>query len=67
MSSFYDDHGNPITQAAFYAIKAARMRQAIGRDAAKRHALNNGSSARLFRIACQLEAGREREKNLFGG
>jgi len=55
-TGYYDKHGNEITQTAFYAIKAAMMVAQIGRDAAMRYCLKNGSTLALFRLAQQLQA-----------
>lgn len=61
-TGYYDKHGNEITQAAFYAIKAAMMVKQIGRDAAQRYAIRNGSSLRLFCLAQQLQAANKFDK-----
>lgn len=53
---FYNAEGREITQAAFYALKAAAMVKQIGRYAASRYAISNGSSLRLFCLAQQLQA-----------
>lgn len=56
MTSYYNIKGEEITRAAFFALRAAQMRKQIGRDAATRYAIKNGSSQRLIRIAYQLQA-----------
>ena len=53
---YANSHGQEISKAAFYALKAARMQHQIGRYAAQRYALNNGSTAALLRLALQLQA-----------
>lgn len=55
-TGFYNVKGVEITRAAFFALKAAAMIKQIGRDAASRYAINNGSSLRLFCLAQQLAA-----------
>lgn len=55
-TGYYDRNGNEITQAAFYALKAAAMVQTVGRYAAKQYALRMGSTLALFRLAQQLQA-----------
>lgn len=55
-SSYVTAEGNYVSAKVFYAIKAAAMRQRIGRDAALRYAVKNGSTSSLFRTACQLTA-----------
>lgn len=55
-SGYYDRNGREVTKAAFSALKAAQMAGQIGRYAAIRYALNNGSSFALFRLAQQLMA-----------
>lgn len=56
MGGFYNAAGNEITAKAFFALKAAAMAKSIGRYAAIRYCLNNGSSFALFRLAQQLMA-----------
>lgn len=53
---YHDDHGRPITRAAWAALAAARMRPRVGRWAALRWGLKNGASLRLQTIARQLLA-----------
>lgn len=53
---FYNAQGQEMTSKAFYALKAAMMARQIGRYAAIRYALNNGSTYSLFRLAQQLHA-----------
>lgn len=55
-TGYYNQHGQQITRATYYAILAAKMRKLIGRDAALRMAIKNGSTSSLFRLACQLQA-----------
>ena len=54
--SYVTADGSYVSAKVFYAIKAAAMRQRIGRYAALQYAIKNGSTARMFRIACQLTA-----------
>jgi len=56
MGTFATESGEVVTRAAYFAILAARMRSSIGRYAAQRYALNNGSTLSLYRLACQLQA-----------
>lgn len=55
-TGFYDAMGNEITKEAFFALRAAKLRDSIGTYAARRFALNNGVPLRLFCLACQLQA-----------
>lgn len=55
-TGFYDANGREITRAAFFALKAAMLVRQIGRNAAIRYCVNNGSSLRLFCLAQQLQA-----------
>lgn len=57
-TGYYDAQGRQITRAAFYAIKAAAMRQQIGKYAARQYYLRRSGahSLHLYRIACQLTA-----------
>ena len=55
-TGYYNAAGEQMTRAAFFALKAATMRKQIGRYAAMRYAIKNGSSLSLFRLACQLLA-----------
>lgn len=45
-----------ITSAAAVALRAAKMRHQIGRDAALRMVLNAGVDSRLYFLASRLEA-----------
>lgn len=51
-------HGQPITRAAFIALRAAALRDSIGAYAARQYYLahSGAHSLRLYRIACQLQA-----------
>lgn len=51
----YNERGEMITQATFYALLAARMCRQIGEWAAERFAVRNGSTVRLFKLAVQLQ------------
>lgn len=57
-ATYIGQHHQPITRAAFIAIKAAAMRASIGAYAARQHFLQHSGahSLRLYRIACQLQA-----------
>lgn len=55
-TGFYNANRMEITRAAFFALKAAAMVKSIGRYAAIRYCLNNGSTYSLFRLAQQLMA-----------
>jgi len=53
---YYDQHGNDVSQATFYALKGSALYRTIGRWAAQRYVLNNGSTLHLLTMARQLNA-----------
>lgn len=53
--TYFNEHGNTMTAAAFHAIYAAKLRRSCGRYAARRYAEKHSTIA-LYRIACQLLA-----------
>lgn len=55
-TGYYSSTGAQLTAPAFWALKAATMRQQIGNHAARRMAIRNGSTMRLYVLACQLLA-----------
>ena len=52
---YITDKGLEVTQAAYFAILAAKMAYSIGIYAALRFAIKRGSSKRLFEIAYRLQ------------
>ena len=55
-TGFYNAAGQPMTKAAYFALKAATLREQIGTYAAMRYAVKNGSTLGLYRLARQLLA-----------
>ena len=55
-SNFYNSNGQPMTQAAYFALAAALRYKTIGRDAAIRYGIKRGSTLRLITLARQLLA-----------
>jgi hypothetical protein len=45
-----------MTEHAFHAIRAAKLKRSIGRWAARRYCERRGVPLALYRLACQLNA-----------
>ncbi len=53
--TYITDTGLQVSSEVYHAILAAKMRLDIGRWAARQYALKH-TTARLYRLACQLSA-----------
>ena len=60
-TGFYNAAGQEITSQAFHALKAVALLPTIGQWAAYRYAVKH-STARLYRIARQLQAANKFDK-----